>query len=78
MQPGVSPTTESVYADDTTNVTSINDINIVYTNIRGLATELQNRRKIDFLSEACIKQNIKIIIALESHLKGEVKDEKLK
>ena len=38
----------------------------------------QNRRKIDFLSEACIKQNIKIIIALESHLKGEIKDEEIK
>ena len=53
------------------------EIKCLYTNIRGLATGLQNQRKINVLSDICTSEGIKIVIATESHLDTDIKDEEL-
>jgi exonuclease III len=54
-----------------------NDINCLYTNIRGLATGRQNKRKINVLSDISLSEDIQMMIMVESHMKEDVKDEEL-
>ena len=58
--------------------TSNKTIKLIYTNIQGLYTGKDIRRKINYLSDICTDDDIKIIILTESHLKNEIKDEEIK
>lgn len=43
-------------------------------NIQGIITGENNKRKINFLSEKCIDENIKLVIITETHLTNEILD----
>ena len=48
-----------------------------YYNIEGLIKAENNKRKIDFLSEKCKDENLKIVICVESHLNPDILDEEI-